>query len=122
VRYPALVQLEFPECDPLRERYEDDLRRPGKEDLDLEALVAGAREIYGSAMVVLDDAAKRSAIRLLDAAGRLESAVCSKKPAEQMEIWLGYFRDRMHLNPGGNEALAKVVADLLVENDLLKGE
>lgn len=121
VRYPALVQLRFSENDALRERYNENLRRPGKKDLNLEALVAEARDIYGSAMTVLDGAVARGDVPLLDAAGRLESAVSREPLPARQELWLDYFRDRMHLNPRGNEALAKVLADLLVENNLVTG-
>jgi len=119
VRYPALVQLRFPLDGSLTERYEEDLRRPGKEGLSIEALLENAREIYGTAMAVLEKAADKSRIPLLDVAGRLESAAGKKTPPGRKELWLGYFRDRMHLNPQGNEALAEVLADLLVENELV---
>lgn len=119
VRYPALVQLEFPVDGALKERYEEDLRRPGKEDLSLADLLADAREIYGTAVSVIDDAASRSGLPLLDAAGRLEKAVMQKAPPGRKELWLGYFRDRMHLNPQGNEALAETLAGLLMETGLV---
>ncbi len=115
VRYPALVQMPRPAGGPLAPTYDELLRTDQTLHVPLDDLDRAARQEYAAAMAVLDAAAPAAGLAVLDVAGRLETAA----GAAGGERWMSFFRDRMHLTPAGNGAVADALAAELAGQGLL---
>jgi lysophospholipase L1-like esterase len=116
VRYAALAQLPAPADPALAARYEELLRTERTARVAAEDIDRAARDEYASALGVIDVAAPAAGLPVLDVATRMFQR---EGGAAGGARWLDLFRDRMHLTPAGNAAVADALAALLQEHRLL---
>jgi len=116
VRYGALAQLPAPADPALAARYEELLRTERTAQVAGEDLNRAARDEYASALAIIDAAAPAAGLRVLDVATRMFQDAGGEGAGAR---WLDLFRDRMHLTPVGNAAVAEALAALLQEQGLL---
>jgi len=119
VRYPGLMQVPpAPGAEPDR-RYEKRLNIGVNAARSWDELVSDGVLQWQSGADIVVASATAAGLPLLDVAGDMLAALDGLSPEERRTQWVGYFRDRMHPEPEGNQAIARSVAKLLVEQGLL---
>lgn len=121
VSLTGLAQLPPPaESRPdLRERYKELLTHNWPEDMEMDDLYAMAREEYLSATSATRESTARNGLILLDVATTVLAGINKHGSDSRDARWIELFRDRAHLEPPGNEAIADALVQLLAQHDLL---
>jgi lysophospholipase L1-like esterase len=121
VELPGLVQAPAPAAGaPLREAYDEALRRGIGEGIPLDALHAIQGRCRDETNAILRAAAGASGAVFLPLATRMaEKAGGGAGRPPDAAAWTPLFRDRLHFTPRGNQALAEAMQELLLEHGLL---
>jgi len=115
--YPCLVQRPPPVGAALR-AYEQPLRRSLGADRDVLTLFMVAQAQYQGGLRAVDAATAQAGIQRLD----LATMLLGELPAQDADVvWAGFFRDHAHFSPAGNAAIGRVLARMLLQQQLVAG-
>ncbi len=119
VRYPGLMQLPDDLPSGVDAALDELLGHAGHIQLPPAELRRHAREQYQDGLAIVTQAARSAGLPVLDVAAALVAPLDLAASTDDALVWTTYFRDRMHLAADGNAALGEVLADLLIDRELV---